>query len=84
MPRILEDYVATGEAMRVALAAQEYETIANLAHQIKGSGGSCGFPHISEMGLNIERAVTGRNDVVISLALERFESSLKAIEGLSA
>ena len=42
------------EALRVALAAADFEQLRQLGHRMKGVGNSYGFNHVSTLGKSIE------------------------------
>ena len=42
------------EALCRAAASDDYEQLAQLAHQLKGAGGGYGFPAITEAGARVE------------------------------
>ena len=44
------------DAMRQAAKAGDLATVGRLAHQLKGAGGSHGFPHLSTIAREVERA----------------------------
>jgi HPt (histidine-containing phosphotransfer) domain-containing protein len=43
-------------AMRQATLAGDLPLVGRLAHQLKGAGGSHGFPHLSTLAREVERA----------------------------
>jgi HPt (histidine-containing phosphotransfer) domain-containing protein len=54
-----------------SLAARDFKVIAGLAHQLKGSGLSYGFPAVSDLALRLEEAAENRRVPVIeSLIIE--------------
>ena len=44
------------DAMRQATSAGDLPLVGRLAHQLKGAGGSHGFPHLSTLAREVERA----------------------------
>jgi HPt (histidine-containing phosphotransfer) domain-containing protein len=44
------------DAMRQAVKAGDLALVGRLAHQLKGAGGSHGFPHLSKIAWEVERA----------------------------
>lgn len=44
------------DALCRAAAADDYQELAQLAHQLKGAGGGYGFPSITEAGARVEAA----------------------------
>jgi HPt (histidine-containing phosphotransfer) domain-containing protein len=63
------------EAMRQASSAGDLPTVGRLAHQLKGAGGSHGFPHLSTIAREVEHAARG---------LQSPSETTAAIERLSA
>jgi HPt (histidine-containing phosphotransfer) domain-containing protein len=49
------------DAIRAAAETGDYATLADLAHKIKGEGGSYGLNRISEIGAELELAARERN-----------------------
>jgi signal transduction histidine kinase/CheY-like chemotaxis protein/HPt (histidine-containing phosphotransfer) domain-containing protein len=49
------------EAIRTALAANDYGTVGNIAHQITGVGGSYGFEELSVLARSLEGAAKERD-----------------------
>jgi HPt (histidine-containing phosphotransfer) domain-containing protein len=62
VPKDLEDLIPTFmknrhkelDALRVALASQDFEQLRQLGHRMKGVGNSYGFEHVSQLGKQIE------------------------------
>src|SRR5256714_4604209 len=62
VPKDLEDLVPTFlrnrqkelDALKVALAAADFEQLRQLGHRMKGVGNSYGFAHVSVLGQGIE------------------------------
>jgi PAS domain S-box-containing protein len=57
IPEYLKNCSGMVVRFRTALADNDLETIATLAHQMKGSGGAFGFQAISDLGGAMEQAV---------------------------
>ena len=51
------------EAIERACAAQDLDTLAGLAHQLKGSAGGYGFPLITEAAANLEQSAKARESL---------------------
>lgn len=49
-------------ALRAAMTPWAFDTIAALAHSIKGMAGSCGAPEISLLALRIEEAARAKDE----------------------
>jgi HPt (histidine-containing phosphotransfer) domain-containing protein len=43
--------------MKAAAAEQDWQEVGRLAHQLKGAGGSHGFPQLTDAAWQVERAV---------------------------
>jgi PAS domain S-box-containing protein len=57
IPEYLENCRRSVVTLRTALAQGDFETIASVAHQMKGSGGAFGFQALSDIGGVLEQAV---------------------------
>ena len=55
------------EALRVALAAGDFEQLRQVGHRMRGVGNSYGFDHISVIGKHIEEGA-GRGDKALLAA----------------
>ena len=51
------------ERLRTAHATSDYEDLRSIGHNLKGVGGSFGFPELGELGAKIERAARAQDDV---------------------
>jgi CheY-like chemotaxis protein len=60
--------------MREAIELQDHETISNLAHWLKGSGGSVGFDDFTEPAKQLEDAAKSRNWTDIPVHFEQIEN----------
>lgn len=49
-------------ALRAAMAPWAFDTVAAIAHSIKGMGGSCGAPEISLLALRLEQAAQAKDE----------------------
>ncbi len=59
-PRYLKNVEKELKALRLAEAAEDYATIQRIGHNLHGSGGSFGFPMITEFGNQMEQAAKDR------------------------
>jgi HPt (histidine-containing phosphotransfer) domain-containing protein/CheY-like chemotaxis protein len=67
--------------MSEALARQDWTVIEELAHKAKGSGASFGFPELTEICRDLEKAArAGRADAAAQ-GVRRFEDFLARVEG---
>ena len=56
VPKFLNNVRRNSPAIAAALARADFDTIRSLGHNMKGTGTSFGFPQISEIGDELERA----------------------------
>lgn len=61
--------------LRSAFAEADFEAIAKIAHKVKGSGGSFGFPQLSEIGADLEVAARSKDR-------EATESGIEGMAGV--
>jgi HPt (histidine-containing phosphotransfer) domain-containing protein len=54
IPTFMRNRKKEHEALRVALAAADFEQLRQLGHRMKGVGNSYGFTHVSTIGKEIE------------------------------
>jgi signal transduction histidine kinase/CheY-like chemotaxis protein/HPt (histidine-containing phosphotransfer) domain-containing protein len=84
VPRYLKNVENDLHALNVAKGAEDYATIQRIGHNLNGTGGSFGFPRITELGALMERAGKDRAmdkirnsiDELVTY-LEQVRSSLK-------
>jgi len=60
--------------MRTAWREGDYETLARLAHALKGSGGSAGFPALTQPAKLLEEATVQAQPDVMEMALDTIEA----------
>lgn len=68
------------DAMQEALAKQDLETVRNIAHGMKGAGGSYGFDRVTEIAAVIEQAAKMANASVIQRDLPLLRLYLERVE----
>jgi len=61
--QFLDELPAKIEAIQQSLAQNDLAAVAVLAHQLKGSGSSYGFPAIAEWAAKLERSAMSRDDL---------------------
>lgn len=65
MRDIVEEFAAglpqRAADLEQAMAAQDWTRLATLAHQLKGAGGSYGYPQLSELGATMEHEFKNRS-----------------------
>ncbi len=71
VPGYLEKRRAEVPLYQTALAANDFETIKNLAHKMKGTGSGYGFPRLTELGSILEQAAIGDDAAQIGEALKQ-------------
>jgi DNA-binding response OmpR family regulator len=55
----LKSFPAKKEALRKGLQTHDKESIKNVAHEIRGTGSTIGYPHLSVLGVVIEDHISG-------------------------
>lgn len=67
-------------AMHLAAAQQDHQELANLAHWLKGSGGTCGFPQFTRSAAELENAAKNRQPEFYHVHLDVIESQCLEVE----
>jgi CheY-like chemotaxis protein len=84
MARILETFIGRlaghVEAMRHAHADGQHRELQRLAHQLKGAGGSYGYPSLTEAGRVLEDAAKAQDRMTEGVALEALAAVSQAIQ----
>ncbi len=80
MPKFMTNRKKEVITMREALAAQDFETVRNIAHGMKGAGGSYGFDAVSTIAATIEAAAKQGIPITIAEELNRLGPYLDRIE----
>jgi len=71
IPGFLERKRADILSIIEAASRHDYDTIARVAHRLKGEGGSYGFDRITELAGQLEQALKARDDAQIAQCIER-------------
>ncbi|KKL12809.1 hypothetical protein LCGC14_2532050 [marine sediment metagenome] len=83
LAEIIGEFVADlgnqAEAMRQALAHGHHGELRRLAHQIKGAGGSYGYPSLTDSARELERAAKAEDTEAAVIALRQLELLCQAI-----
>ena len=66
--------------MRQSLAGGQLEELRRLAHQLKGAGGSYGYPSLTEACKALENGAKIEDAIAAGAALERVATLIHAIE----
>ena len=80
VPGYLEKRRADVPVYRHALDAGDFDAIKKLAHKMKGTGAGYGFPRLTELGAELERAAMQSNAGVIRENLEEFANYVEKVE----
>jgi HPt (histidine-containing phosphotransfer) domain-containing protein len=71
---LLEEFAAAMPVRRDGLVDAHrraaYDLLQTRAHQLKGAGGGFGFPRLSELAADLEKACQGQNPAKIAATLE--------------
>jgi hypothetical protein len=80
IPSYLEKRHADALKATEALAAGDYESVRRFGHNLKGTGGSYGFPVLTEFGGAIEEGTKTRNQEMIQYKLDELMRYLEHVE----
>lgn len=80
MPKFLANRKKEVVAMQEALAKQDFETVRQIAHGMKGAGGSYGFDRVTEIAAVIEQAAKMADASVIQRDLPLLDLYLERVE----
>jgi HPt (histidine-containing phosphotransfer) domain-containing protein len=68
------------DALRVALAASDFEQLRQLGHRMKGVGNSYGFEHVSLLGKQIEDGARSGNRASLEACIVDYSEYLSKVE----
>ena len=68
------------DALRVALAAADFEQLRQLGHRMKGVGNSYGFSHISTLGKYIEDGARSGDRASLQARISEYEEYLSKVQ----
>jgi CheY-like chemotaxis protein/HPt (histidine-containing phosphotransfer) domain-containing protein len=68
------------ESMRKALENGDHDGLRRLAHQMKGAGGSYGYPMLTEAAKEIEEAAKAKDNDACMLAMDKFAILCQAVD----
>jgi signal transduction histidine kinase/CheY-like chemotaxis protein/HPt (histidine-containing phosphotransfer) domain-containing protein len=80
VPGYLDKRRAEVAIYRKALEAADFETIKQLAHKMKGTGGGYGFPLLTEFGTAMENAARQCDGPAVRVSLEEFAHYVEIVE----
>jgi len=76
----LKDWQQEVGTMRQALAANHYETIRKIGHDMKGIGGSCGLDEITVRGSSLVEGAKAKDRELIRKNLDTLAGYLDRVE----
>ncbi len=76
LDRVRKDIIIMTEALQ----GNDYETIMEISHRIKGAGGGYGFDRISELAMIIEACAKERHSEKIQIQLKEFSNYMETLQ----
>ncbi|NJN69489.1 MAG: Hpt domain-containing protein [Nitrospira sp.] len=67
------------QTLRDALTRQDFGTVQNLGHRLKGDGGGYGFDRISEIGATLEQGAKQQDYSMIEQQILQLENFLRRV-----
>ena len=68
------------QAIVAAIARADYEALSQLAHRIRGEGGSYGFEELTEIGAALEIAANAQDLAAIRKSAQELTTYLNSVE----
>ena len=68
------------DALRVALAAADFEQLRQLGHRMKGVGNSYGFTHVSTLGKHIEDGARSGDKASLQAVITEYHDYLSKVQ----
>ena len=68
------------DALRVALAAADFEQLRQLGHRMKGVGNSYGFAHVSTLGKHIEDGARSGDKASLQATISEYDQYLSRVQ----
>ena len=68
------------DALRVALAAADFEQLRQLGHRMKGVGNSYGFTHVSTLGKHIEDGARSGDQASLQAVITEYHDYLAKVQ----
>ena len=68
------------DALRVALAAADFEQLRQLGHRMKGVGNSYGFAHVSTLGKHIEDGARSGDKASLQATISEYDQYLSKVQ----
>lgn len=79
VPAFLEKRNAELAVLEAALATRAFDTLYRLGHNLRGSGGSFGFPAMSEIGARMERAAQAGDEAAMAREIACLREHLREV-----
>jgi HPt (histidine-containing phosphotransfer) domain-containing protein len=79
-PRYLKNVEKEVQELRRAEAAEDYATIQRIGHNLHGTGGSFGFPRITEFGAAMEQAAKDKEMGRVRESLSQLENYVQQLQ----
>lgn len=67
------------EALRIALAAQDFAQLRQLGHRMKGVGNSYGFSRVSDLGKSIEEGAASEDRAALDASIDEYANYLARV-----
>ncbi len=83
VPRFLKNMGKELTTLQVAQNVEDYPTLQRIGHNLNGTGGSFGFPRITELGARIEQAAKDRAIEEIRHAIDELGRYLEQVQSNS-
>jgi len=87
LAEVIDQFVASLpnqlDNMRQALAHNHFEELQRLSHQLKGAGGSYGYPSLTDAARALEDAAADADTEAANLALKEMADLCRAVGGAS-
>jgi len=80
IPGFIKEWKQDVNTMRRALDRGNYETIRSIGHKMKGTGATCGFDALTDMGRDLEASAKNINTHEIRKLLDMLASYLEQVE----
>jgi HPt (histidine-containing phosphotransfer) domain-containing protein len=80
VPGYLEKRRSDVALYRQSLEAGDFDSVAKLAHKMKGTGAGYGFPKLTELGSALEEAAHNSDAAAVKSNLDEFAGYVQSIE----
>jgi len=80
IPTFMRNRQKEHEALKVALAAADFEQLRQLGHRMKGVGNSYGFTHVSAIGKEIEDGARSGDRAALEARIVEYGEYLSRVQ----